>query len=262
MGFVRLFINNYLKYAPRFIFYRNRERRRVNNVVLYYRISDHGYKKEKPSYITKEKCLKNALEKFPLEKVKWNILADNVSEDTYQMICRYVPSKQVKRVCVGNGAGTFRIVYQDAIQNNLDDLVYFLEDDYLHLEGSLETLVNAAEINYTDYFTLYDHPDKYGNNSPNPFVHGGENTKIYWCKNHHWKETNSTTMTFAAFVNVLIEDKKIFWRWTETGHPFDFQIFINLKLYSHRKLSCPIPSMSTHGETKYLSNGIEWNKVK
>lgn len=262
MNIQRYLVARYLRYVSTFMKHNYRNERIIGNFYLYYRICDHGYSKVKPNYITKENCLRNALREFPLDKVRWIVYADNVCDETYEMICNYIPAEQVRRVKVGHGAGTFRMVYEEAIKNKPDDFVYFLEDDYLHLPGSYDVLLEAAKCNYTDYLTLYDHPDKYGKITPNPFiVSGGEKTTLYWCNKHHWKETNSTTMTFAAFVDVLIKDKGTFWRWTETSHPYDFQIFIDLKLFSSRKLSCAIPAMSTHGEKEYLSKGVEWHNI-
>lgn len=262
MDLKKSFVYRYLEHVPKFLTKHYRPQRTMGDFFLYYRICDQGYPKIKPDYITKENCLKNAVREFPLEKVKWTVVADNVCDETYKMICRYIPENQVRRVSVGHGAGTFRLVYGEAIKNKPDDFIYFLEDDYLHLPGSYDVLIEAAKCNYADYYTLYDHPDKYGRNSPNPFVTTeGEKSVVYWCRNHHWKVTNSTTMTFAAFVDVLRDDQKTFWRWTETKHPYDFHIFTEMRLFNHKYLLSPIPSLSTHGETEFLSLGIEWDKV-
>ena len=51
---------------------------------IIYRISDAGYKKEKPDYINNENCLKNATEIF--KDASWLVIADNVSEPTKKMI--------------------------------------------------------------------------------------------------------------------------------------------------------------------------------
>lgn len=75
----------------------------------------------------------------------------------------------------------------------------------------------------------------------------------------HWKITNSTTMTFAAFVGTLRKDKDLFWKWTKTKHPFDFQIFMALAR-RRRVLISPVPGYSTHGEIKYLSPLADWRK--
>ena len=40
----------------------------IRRIVIVYRISDVGYPKEKPDYINNENCLRNAVEKFPLDR--------------------------------------------------------------------------------------------------------------------------------------------------------------------------------------------------
>lgn len=240
---------------------KSRQKRRVGKVAIYYRICDNGYPKEKPNYITKELCLANAVKEFPISEVEWHVLADNVSEDTFKMIQEYVPSSAITRVSVGFGAGTFRIAYEFALKQENDTLVYFLEDDYLHIPHSLDYLKEAAECNYTDYLTLYDHPDKYCN-SINPYVtNDGEVSRVFWCGHRHWKQTNSTTMTFAAFSDILKKDKKTFMRWTNGRHPWDFIIFTDLRKMEGRLLSCPIPSCSTHGESSFLAKGVDWGEI-
>ena len=54
---------------------------------IIYRISDAGYNKIKPSYIDNEKCLANAVNVF--KDADWSIIADNVSEETNNMIQKY-----------------------------------------------------------------------------------------------------------------------------------------------------------------------------
>ena len=241
---------------------RKRKERNIRKIVLFYRICDHGYPKDKPIYITKENCLRNAVKTFPLSQCEWHVLADNVCDDTYNMIVKYVPSCNVERVSVGHGAGTFRMVYEKALEYHDNDLIYFLEDDYLHLQSSLECLISIAKQNFSDYITLYDHPDKYGFKDNNPYVRdGAERTKVYLTDNHHWKLTDSTTMTMAAFVDVLKRDKATWWRWTETRHPYDFNIFVDLRCFSNAKVVSPIPSLSTHGEVAMLAPLIDWESV-
>lgn len=238
------------------------ESRKIGRLVVIYRICDKGRPKDKPEYVTKEKCLENAVKAFPLEKVVWRVIADNCSEETYSMILRYIPKEQVDRVSIGSGAGTFRMACDLALTYNDSDLVYFLEDDYLHLPNSMEVLTEAAEKNFADYLTLFDHPDKYGFDTDNPYLSGGgENTILLWLGNHHWKYTNSTTMTFAAFVDTIRRDKNIYWRWTEGYLPSDFHMFVNLQLQRSAKLISPVPSLSTHGENAYLAKGIDWSKI-
>lgn len=244
-----------------------RNKRKINNIYIYYRISDNGYKnKIKPSYITKLNCLKNALNVFKGNNVYFKVYVDSVIPSTEKMIhklCDNRENTEVINIDTHSNGFSFRKVYEDACKLSNDDLVYFLEDDYLHLENALECLKNAAEWNYTDYITLYDHPDKYDNFSydVNPFCKDmGEATKVFKTDNHHWKITNSTTMTFAAFVDTLKRDKEIFWRYTEIGYPYDFEIFKTLS-EENKFVSSPIPSLSTHGETKFLAPFVDWKNV-
>lgn len=237
------------------------EKPRIGRMVIVYRISDVGYPKEKPDYINNENCLRNAVEKFPLDQCLWYVVADNVSESTLNMICKYIPQAKIECVSVGHGAGTFRIGYEYALSHySDDDCVYFLENDYLHKDGSLDILKEGLLCKECDYVTLYDHPDKYGYTSDNKYIiYGGESTRLLLTSSSHWKITNSTTMTFAAFIGTLRNDKDLFWKWTKTNHPFDFQIFMSLSKRG-RILISPIPGYSTHGEIKYLSPLNDWRK--
>lgn len=245
-----------------------RNKRTVSNIYIFYRISDNGYKnKIKPEYITKYNCLKNALDIFKGNNVYFKVYIDSCIEETEKMIhslCDNRENTEVININIHSNGYSFRKVYEDAISSlSDDDLVYFLEDDYLHLENALECLRNAAQWNYTDYITLYDHPDKYDNCAygVNPHCKEfGEHTMVFKTDKHHWKITNSTTMTFAAFVDVLKRDQDIFWKWTEGGYPHDFEIFITL-LKEKKYLSSPIPSLSTHGETKFLAPFIKWWEI-
>lgn len=244
-----------------------RNKRKINNIYVFYRISDNGFKnKIKPSYITKYNCLKNALNVFKGDNVFFKVYVDSVVDETDKLIhllCDGRKNVEVINIDTKSNGFSFRKVYEDACLLKDDDLVYFLEDDYLHKEESLSILVDAAKCNYSDYITLYDHPDKYDNNKTgvNPFCSDfGETTKVFKTNTHHWKITNSTTMTFAAFADVLKRDKNVFWKYTETGYPYDFDIFMEL-INQNKYLSSPIPSLSTHGETNFLASFTDWEKV-
>ena len=185
-----------------------RTKRSISNIYVFYRISDNGFKsKIKPSYITKYNCLKNALDTFNGDNVFFKVYIDAVIEDTDKMIHRLCDNrKNVETVNIDTHSNgfSFRRVYEDACKLNDDDLVYFLEDDYLHLDNALDVLIDAARWNYTDYITLYDHADKYDNNEGgvNPFSKDfGEETKVFKTNTHHWKITNSTTMTYILAIH-------------------------------------------------------------
>ena len=224
---------------------------------IIYRISDTGYNKVKPDYINNEKCLLNALDMFSTEKHDWLVIADNVSQATTQMLEKYVLN--IKHVSVGHGAGTFNLALDEALTYNDDEIVYFIENDYLHKQNSDKVLEEGFSLGY-HYVALYDHPDKYINGA-NPFVEdGGEVTHVMLSKSCHWKLTNSTTMTFAAQVKTLKEDESTFREYTKGSYPRDFEMFLALREKQHG-LVTPIPGYATHGETAWLSPLTDWSKI-
>jgi hypothetical protein len=226
---------------------------------IIYRISEGGYPKDKPEYITKINCLKNALTHF--DENDFTLIADSISEE-FKSEIRGVYNGKIERVNIGHGAGTFNIALNSIEGLDVNEIVYFLEDDYLHKEGSQKVLESGFDLG-VDYVTLYDHLDKYLNpiEGGNPYCEGrAEFTRVYLGEYSHWKLTNSTTMTFAAKVKTLKEDEGILRQWTAGEHPHDFQMFGDL-LKKGRRLVSSIPGYSTHGETKWLTPLTNWEKI-
>lgn len=221
---------------------------------IIYRISNAGYNKVKPPYVNNENCLNNAL--FTFNKADWTIIADNVNDETKKFISN--KSKTTKHVSVGHGAGTFNLALDMALSLDDNEIIYFLENDYLHKPESDKILEEGFELG-SDYVALYDHPDKYMDGG-NPFVEGGgEITKVFLSNSCHWKLTNSTTMTFAAKAKTLREDEEILRKYTSGTHPHDFQMFLELR-DKGRTLITPLPGYATHGETAWLSPLTKWKE--
>jgi len=229
---------------------------------IIYRISDAGYKKEKPDYIDNETCLVNASNRF--EKEDWLVIADNCSDETTDMVKAVTTSfhlaeTKVKSVSVGHGAGTFNLALDEALKYNDDDIVYFIENDYIHKPDSAKIIQEGFELG-ASFVALYDHPDKYLDPSKggNPYCVGGaEDTRVYLTDSCHWKITNSTTMTFAAKVSTLKRVEPILRKHTSGTHPNDFQMFLELRQQGELLIT-PLPGYATHGETAWLSPLTNW----
>lgn len=226
---------------------------------IIYRISDAGYNKVKPDYITNENCLANAVKVF--DDCEFSIIADNVSKETDEMIQKYVPKSDILYVSVGHGAGTFNLALDEALTMSDNDTVYFVENDYLHKPDS--RIIIEEGLNFgANFVSLYDHPDKYMDpiDGGNPYCKGGaEDTRVYLSESTHWKVTNSTTMTFAAQVKTLRRTESILRKHTNGSHPNDFQMFLELRK-NNEYLVTPIPGYATHGETAWLSPLTNWNE--
>jgi hypothetical protein len=224
---------------------------------IIYRISDAGYSKVKPEYINNENCLKNFCKVFQQQKDQFDIvvIADNVSEATDYMIQKYIPIEDIHYVSVGHGAGTFNLALDMALKYDDNEIIYFVENDYIHLEGSPQIIEEALELG-ASYVTLYLHPDKfispYEGGNPEVDVDGGYSTKIYRGKTQLYGMFNSTTMTFASTVKILKEDEYILRKYTNGTHPNDFPMFLELR-HKGNALLCPLNTFSTHGETAWLA---------
>ena len=229
------------------------------SINVFYRISDKGRRDGKPNYITLENCLNNFLKHFKNENIIF--IADNCEKVTINMINNLVQDAKIIQTKLGN-SGSFLFTLDKILTINYHDnsIIYLIEDDYLHLENSANVLREG--LNEADYVTLYDHPDKYGDNSVNPLVkNGGENTKVFKTKSSYWKLTNSTTMTFAVKFKTLKEDYSTIIKYLKNKIPQDYVMFRDLIINKSRKLASCIPGLSTHGQNPCLSPLVEWDKV-
>ena len=193
---------------------------------IIYRISDAGYNKIKPDYINNENCLANATKVF--DNAIWSVIADNVSSDTNDMIQKYVTHDCILYAEKGNGAATFNLALDEALTYDDEEIIYFIENDYVHKPGSQKIIKEGFELG-ASFVSLYDHPDKYitPEDGGNPYCQGGaEDTRVYLTDSCHWKITNSTTMTFAAKVKTLKIVESTLRAYTTGTYPQDFKMFL------------------------------------
>lgn len=199
------------------------------------------------------------------------VIADNCSDELLERL-KNIKLPNVITIKLGNSL-SFCYSLDYAITNfDMDDYIYFIEDDYWHNAGAKEILMEDLKI--ADYVTLYDHPDKYTSFKINPYVgRFGERTNVFLTEKSYWKITNSTTCTFATKVKILKEDYIVWKHVTKYTLPYDFMAFVILtkqknfplmknkkykvlfwKLYfnlqrlfeSRRTLICPLPAKATH----------------
>jgi hypothetical protein len=229
---------------------------------IIYRISDAGYSKVKPQYITNEACLKNFCNVFFDNIHDILIIADNISQTTNDMVQKYISRDQIQYVSVGHGAGTFNLALDEALKWKDDEVIYFVENDYLHKQQSPKVIEEGLNLG-ASFVSLYDHPDKYLDPSKggNPYCEGGaEDTRVYLTDSCHWKITNSTTMTFASTVGTLKRVEPILRKWTQGSYPDDFKMFLELR-EQNELLVTPLPGYATHGETAWLSPLTDWSTL-
>lgn len=197
------------------------------------------------SKICKKKCFKNLYDSFP--NIDFYILADNLSKDLENFLLSYKIKFYENKV---RGKDKYLIEKLDfCIQNfENEEILYLIEDDYIHIETCDHFFTDI--LDYSDYATLYDHPDKYiqclfKNSEVDDF---GEKTVLFRTKYSHWKYTNSTTGSFACTRKTLYEDIDI-WKKYIQEHPngyCDYLTFKYLRSNKNRKIASSIPARSSH----------------
>jgi hypothetical protein len=230
---------------------------------IYYRISDTGYKKEKPDYINNENCLRNFCNVFYNFLYDIRIIADNVSPETLTMIKKYIDPANIERVSIGHGAGTFRHAVKRAFEEGQSEqsIVYFVENDYLHTHDAPTVMMDAIYNLGVDFMSCYDHPDKYldPNKGGNPYSIGGsETSRVLLGDTSHFRLTRSTTMTFCCKLSTLRKHWPVMESYVAGTHPNDFQMFDQLVMREKCSLVTPVPGCSTHGESAWMTPLIDW----
>lgn len=157
--------------------------------------------------------------------------------------------QNVIKINCGNESESFISTLKLAIESHPDDtIIYFLEDDYVHVPGWVDVLENAFTRPF-DYVSLYDHPQHYIENVQSFIIP----TSL-----SHWRQIPYTTNTFASRVETLKEDFLIHVK-NSIGYEFtwDEGKFLELK-EKGRNLVSSIPGYATHCHRDYIAPTIDW----
>lgn len=187
-------------------------------------------------------CLKNFINCFPNENIA--IIADNCGEETLEMLRSFRTEKII--VSHTSNAGSLSLAIFHALGQPEDEIIYFVEDDYLHREGMPLMQIIKEGLDHAEYVTLYDHPDKYQKK-----YDYGEVGVVRRTNATHWRATISTCMTFATRVKYLRDDLKLWHKYTLDTHPHDHKVFCELK-EKGRNLLVSIPGLAFHTDLTYI----------
>jgi hypothetical protein len=142
----------------------------------------------------------------------------------------------------GSDAASFRALLYLVLESEWsdDDIVCFLEDDYLVSKHWVSLVREGLDI--SDYVTLYDHPDKYSE------LYRNIPCMLFKQAQRHWRTTPSTTNSYAMKVRTLKRDIAIHFKSCEgNGITQDHGKFLELWANGFKLVSC-IPSAWSHEE--------------
>jgi hypothetical protein len=213
--------------------------------------------KPRPDWFDREKIFDSFISTLD-ERVDYTAFHDSGNGNIED---HFLNNKDVKKVSMlgGNDAQSFLNVLNYVAGQGYDDndIIYFLEDDYLHKSGWIDIMLEGFNYIGADYYTLYDHPDKYY--LP---MYEDLQSKIIVTPSVHWRTTPSTTNTYACKLETLkkhfpihVKSCDLIEKWTK-----DHDKFTELWGIGSNLISC-IPGYSTHVEGNMLSPIIDWNKI-
>jgi|TARA_R110000787_G_scaffold108863_4_gene217295 hypothetical protein len=225
------------------------------NIHLYYRHSSHSIVKNRPKWFSFKSCWDNLLGTVKgKENIKLTLALDGNIEDDFTK--DYRDKFQLFSTNHGSSLLSYRDLLLNIKNNNTiqpNDLIYFLENDYLHVDGwdeSLLELYNTYDVSES-YISLYDHNDKYTHPMYDDLV-----TKLVATSKCHWRTTPSTCGSFIITKKLFDLDYDI-WS-TAVG---DHNTFLHLNQTRNRFVFTPIPGLSTHCMENLLSPTIDWSTV-
>jgi len=206
----------------------------------------------RPEWFDKKKIFNNLIDITNWDlcdlKIVYDLhFGDNASDffgDPYDII----------KIDSGTEADSFIRLLDIIINDNNpeDQIIYILEDDYLHREGWENAMIESLN-GICDYVSLYDHADKYTD-------YPDLTSRILISESSHWRTVPSTCNTYACKARTLYSDIDIHKKYSiehYNGISQDHSKFVHLASVG-KLLVTPIPGYSTH--CNHLQSPIiKWN---
>lgn len=228
----------------------------MSNIKVFLRHNNNAINRKqhiRPNWFSYENCyrsIKNA-------NIDLVILLDGTKENHH---FQFDDDDTIIEYEAGSDASSLLFCLNTIKKYNLDDndIVYIVEDDYLHRAGWENIMLEAFKSFNVDYVSLYDHPDKYFLPMYNELQ-----SKILHTNSSHWRTTPSCCNTYAGKWKTFKEhwDTHIKYCLPEYTHDgYDHTKFIDLWKQGSNLISC-LPGYSTHCETQFLSPLVDWNSI-
>jgi len=203
------------------------------------------------------KSIKFLKKKFPSINLKLIILDDHSKEenlDKIRKISKLIDSSEI--ISLNNDKYKSIIKKQRSIDtfSNLaslresfeigkergDDLIFFVEDDYIHFEAMLEEMITSYErlssqLKKDIFMCPSDYPYLYMKNEPTNILIGNK---------RHWRTVNKTLCTFMTSKNLLVKYWENFEKTCVDRHD-PFEKYIN-EIYQKELCISPLKSLSLH----------------
>ena len=151
-------------------------------------------------------------------------------------------------------------IYQSLLEaKKCEDLIYFVEDDYLHKKESLKEMIFtyerlASQVNNEIILCPTDYPYLYAKS---------EMTQNFLGQNYHWRKVNETLCTFLTSKKMIEKYWNKYVSMCEKEHaPFEKPLH---DIYEKELCISPIPSLALHftnvNSIFGLSPNVNWKEI-
>ena len=207
-------------------------------------------------YNSKREDIKKIKELLSETNISFEII--NLKPDEYKQIKTLDKNNPTIE---GNMKATMASIHKSLLiaKEKCEDLIYFVEDDYIHKKESLFEIVStyekiASEQNKDLFICPVDYPYLY-----KKFNY----SNIYIGNKYHWRSVSESLLTFLTSKSLLDKywlDLKLM---SEYEHsPFETPLH---KIYENELCISPIPSLAMHctnvNSIFGLSPNIDWKKL-
>ena len=221
------------------------------------------------------KSIKFCQNKYPLIKIKTVIIEDHSKKENLEKIQKLIQNQNIEIISLDHEKYKTHIKEQKSLEtfSNLasllqsfevgkiqgDDLIFFLEDDYIHFETMLEEMIAsyeriASQTKNDIIMCPSDYPYLYMNN---------EKTNILIGSKRHWRTIKKTLCTFMTSKNLLDKYWDNFYKTCLDRHD-PFEKYIN-EIYEKEICISPVKSLSLHltniNSSYGLSPFIDYKKL-
>ncbi len=183
-----------------------------------------------------------------------------INLDVKKFINKIEKTNQRGEKITDNQKSNMANIHQSLLEaKKCEDLIYFVEDDYLHKKESLKEMIFtyerlASQINNEIIICPTDYPYLYAKS---------EITQNFLGQNYHWRKVNETLCTFLTSKKMIEKYWDKYVSMCEKEHaPFEKPLH---DIYEKELCMSPIPSLALHftnvNSIFGLSPNVNWKKI-
>lgn len=182
-------------------------------------------------------------------RVKFILLLDHCPAEYHHLIKKILAGQDLDIIDI-EGQGGNQVSFERQIdlllEQNDSENIMFAEDDYLYRKDAIEKSVRFLQAKGVDFVSPYDHMDYY-----TMWLHDHP-VRIRISDDTHWREANSTTLTFLTTKKVLRETHHYFRTFSKKN--WDCSIFWTLGKYHIFSLKTlfKFTSLAIKGDTFFI----------